>query len=525
MIITVLFKLVYKKIQGRYKFIISVRKARKTLRNIASFLNSKRVHVLYVELPNASKIKNLSDFEKERIDNWSFDFNNYKQELPKLQMLYGKDVTEEYINSIFDGGVVVKGERRRILLDFKSDHQHIINGRRLTVDQPAKYHNSIFTHGACTWRGTGVEDQETIASFLQSKLNLLMPNNYRVVNSAIGRGSSIHDDYEIIKEQEYNEGDIVVIGSHGSAMASIKPSFYKMIGIEYIETSSLFDRPHAIGEWFNDDTLHTNKRGNKIIADKIYTTLNHLCWLSQKDVSVISKRKLPMPPSTETITKGEKIYGDNPDLIKYIESIKPYIKGDSKSKNGSIVMNCNPFTLGHRYLIEYAAYRVDYLYIFVVEENKSFFPFEDRFKLVQQGTADLSNVVVLPSGNFIISAVTFPGYFYKENLKETKIDCSNDLNVFAQYIAPALNIKVRFAGEEPLDPITKQYNEGMAEILPYHGIEFCEIPRKQDDEGVGVISASRVRNLLKEKDFNSLKKLVPLTTYNYLLTFEYDSNK
>ena len=145
--------------------------------------------------------------------------------------------------------------------------------------------------------------------------------------------------------------------------------------------------------------------------------------------------------------------------------------------------------------------------------------------MIQKGTADLPNVVVLPSGNFIISAVTFPGYFYKDNLKETKIDCSNDLNVFAQYIAPALNIKVRFAGEEPLDPVTKQYNEGMAEILPQHGMEFCEIPRKQDDEGVGVISASRVRKLLKEKNFEGLKKLVPQTTLDYLLTFEYDTNK
>lgn len=52
---------------------------------------------------------------------------------------------------------------------------------------------------------------------------------------------------------------------------------------------------------------------------------------------------------------------------------------------GSIVMNCNPFTLGHRYLIEYASKYVDYLYIFVVEEDKSFFPFSDRIDLIKKG--------------------------------------------------------------------------------------------------------------------------------------------
>ena len=320
------------------------------------------------------------------------------------------------------------------------------------------------------------------------------------------------DDFQCVKEQRYVPGDIVIVGSHG-AINYVPKEFYEKNNIPFIETSSLFDRPHQIGEWFNDDTLHTNFRGNRIIANHIYTNLELLNWLS-----ACSKPKSEHGrPNKDLLTKGEKIYGDNPDLIQYIESLKPHKKGDDSSNNGSIVMNCNPFTLGHRYLIEYAASRVDYLYIFVVEENKSFFPFEDRFKLVQQGTADLPNVVVLPSGNFIISAVTFPGYFYKDDLKETKIDCSNDLNVFAQYIAPALNIKVRFAGEEPLDPVTKQYNEGMYEILPQYGMQFCEIPRKQDEEGVGVISASRVRKLLKEGDFDGLKKLVPQTTFDYLV--------
>ncbi|MBQ9442198.1 MAG: [Selenomonadaceae bacterium] len=79
-------------------------------------------------------------------------------------------------------------------------------------------------------------------------------------------------------------------------------------------------------------------------------------------------------------------------------------------------MNCNPFTLGHEYLIEYASKKVKKLYIFVVEEDKSEFKFADRFELVKRGVKKFSNVEVLPSGKFIISQQTFSGYFNKENL-------------------------------------------------------------------------------------------------------------
>lgn len=183
-------------------------------------------------------------------------------------------------------------------------------------------------------------------------------------------------------------------------------------------------------------------------------------------------------------------------------------------KIGSIVMNCNPFTLGHQYLIGYAAERVDYLYVFVVEEDKSYFKFEDRIELVKAGTAHLRNVKVLPSGQFIISSTTFSEYFDKANLKGTTIDTSLDVETFGSQIAPCLNISVRFVGEEPLDPITAQYNQSMKDILPKYGIEVCEIPRKEDE--VGVISASRVRKCLEENKWDEIKKLVPETTYLFL---------
>lgn len=181
-------------------------------------------------------------------------------------------------------------------------------------------------------------------------------------------------------------------------------------------------------------------------------------------------------------------------------------------------MNCNPFTLGHQYLIETAAVLVQHLYIFVVEEDKSIFPFEDRIELVCKGTAHIKNVTVLPSGRYIISSLTFSDYFNKSVMQDVVIDTSMDVELFATRIAPVLNIKVRFAGEEPLDRITRQYNETMGTILPKYGIRFIEIPRKIF--GDGVISASRVRKLLECDQFEEIKSIVPSSTYNYLLNRE-----
>lgn len=491
------------------------RRREKELLQIKKYLDDRGVKLLYVNLPSASKIK-MSDFEIDRQNNWTFNFNHADTEMDKLRLIYGDDVTPEYILSVFDGGIVVQGERRKVLLDFISENQHIINGRRITIGQPSEYHNTIYTHGACTWRGVGVEDSQTIASYLQKQINEKYPNSYKVVNSAIGRGSSLADDFQHIKEQKYRPGDIVILGSFG-VIQTISPKFYKKHHINQIGTSHLFDRPHNIGEWFLDSVLHTNSRGNRVIASRLYQELDTLQWLSSATLSAQEKENKNTNDNIEELTHGQKVYGDNPELQKFVKKLEPYKRGDNNSLNGSIVMNCNPFTLGHRYLIEYAAAKVDYLYIFVVEENRSYFDFKDRFELVKKGTADLNNVIVLPSGNFIISATTFPGYFYKSSLKEAKIDCSSDINVFAEYIAPALNIKVRFAGQEPLDPVTNQYNDGMAEILPSHGIKFDVIPRKKDDEGLGVISASRVRKCLEEGNLEEIRQIVPQTTFDYLV--------
>ena len=188
----------------------------------------------------------------------------------------------------------------------------------------------------------------------------------------------------------------------------------------------------------------------------------------------------------------------------------------SNRKNvGAIVMNCNPFTLGHRYLVEKALESVEALYLFVVEEDLSQFSFADRLMLVREGVREFGDrVKVVPSGKFIISSFSFAGYFTKA-VEITPPDSTTDVLIFASMIAPALNIRTRFVGEEPTCMVTRSYNERMLLLLPDMGCAVKVIPRKEISGTA--ISASRVRAALKANDMQSIKALVPNTTYDYLV--------
>lgn len=198
-----------------------------------------------------------------------------------------------------------------------------------------------------------------------------------------------------------------------------------------------------------------------------------------------------------------------------IEEYKEELRAMKKSggKAGAIVMNCNPFTKGHKYLVEQAASKVDTLYLIVVEEEKSLFSFADRFAMAKAGTEHLKNVVLLSGGRYAVSALTFPSYFTgKADL--AKAHSAMDAEIFAQQIAPTLGVSIRFVGTEPFSEVTAVYNEALKERLPKYGIEVTEIERLTD--GTAAISASRVREYYGAGDMEGMAALVPVTTLNYI---------
>lgn len=185
--------------------------------------------------------------------------------------------------------------------------------------------------------------------------------------------------------------------------------------------------------------------------------------------------------------------------------------------SGAIVMNANPFTLGHQYLVETAAGRCDTLHLFLLSEDASLVPFGVRKQLVQAGTAHLKNVVLHDSGPYIISNATFPSYFLKDDSAVIQEHAKLDLAIFVR-IARALGVTVRFVGEEPTSQVTGLYNEIMAAQLPENGIDCVILPRK---EALGkAISASTVRAALQAGDWQTLSQLVPQTTLDYFRSSE-----
>lgn len=182
---------------------------------------------------------------------------------------------------------------------------------------------------------------------------------------------------------------------------------------------------------------------------------------------------------------------------------------------GACVMNCNPFTLGHRYLIESAAKEVEFLYVFILSEDKGRFSADDRIKMARLGTADIPNVRVLPTGDYLISSKTFPTYFLKDREAAPKAQCELDIEIFAKYFAPKFNISRRFVGSEPLSPLTNMYNEALLENLPKKNIEVTVIDRLQKDGEI--ISASAFRKYLENGELEKARSLVPETTFGYIL--------
>ncbi len=191
----------------------------------------------------------------------------------------------------------------------------------------------------------------------------------------------------------------------------------------------------------------------------------------------------------------------------------------SGEKVGSIVMNANPFTYGHRYLVEQAAAQCDAVHLFVVKEDRSFFNYQDRLNMIKAGLADLPNVVIHEGSDYIISRATFPSYFLKDTGVINYCHTAVDLQIFRAYIAPALGITHRFVGTEPICEVTRFYNQQMHQWLAtptveHDKISLVELPRIERINRP--VSASLVRNLLFEEQWESIQQLVPSTTFDYL---------
>jgi [citrate (pro-3S)-lyase] ligase len=197
----------------------------------------------------------------------------------------------------------------------------------------------------------------------------------------------------------------------------------------------------------------------------------------------------------------------------YCREISQIVEALPIGRRAALVVNCNPFTRGHQAIIQKAAAENDAVIVLVVEEDKSVFPFTVRLELVRQGLRHCRNVMVVPGGKYAVSAATFPAYFTRGQAAveaQTRLDAT----IFAEHIAPSLSVTKRYVGEEPHSEITRAYNQALRQILPCFGVELVVVPRFKT--GGEVISASAVREAIRQDEWERVYRLVPDTTFRFL---------
>ena len=390
---------------------------------------------------------------------------------------------------------------------------NVVGGHRVTVGQPGTFGRTIHVYGRCGAFGYAVEDADTLPSQLQRALSERGFADVRVVNHGLWGGDDDCVDRNFLHEVSgFKAGDVVLFyRKHLDPRLMAKWADY---GVRYLDiTRRWHEAPEA--KWcFYDRPGHMNAVGYGLVAGILADEFaaKHFSGLPV-DAGRLEDLSAPWLARYLKANAGGAF---DAEVGRYVTSVlsglPPMRDGDVA---GAIVMNCNPFTFGHRRLVERAAAEVDRLYILVVEEDRSVFPFAERLEMVKAGTSDIPNVVVAPSGRFVISSLTFPEYFMKDYVKKRDFDVSADVRTFCEKIAPPLGIKVRFVGEEPFDPVTATYNRCMAEMLPRYGIGFREVPRFALADG-HAISATEVRRLMAGGDWVSLRDYVPETTLGIL---------
>lgn len=450
----------------------------------------------FVRIPSLDDIKKrrgLTENEEYRILNGisgnSSPVGLDSRASAQLELVYG-GMYDEFIKGTFGSLDTVIGIGNiPFLEEIHKEGVNVFDGCRMTTDAPDEYDNKAFILGPCTIGGPFLTDDDTIPSNIQRMFNSRSGGGTLVRN--LGSCGFFRGYREKLVSLSIDNRDIIIVVDYvdpGTDTSSIDDISLELLDYYGQETEVFFDTPG-----------HINAKGAKGIAKYIY---EHIA----DKINDVQKRDRVVIQRPSLILSDE----DKRNIESWISKQSAVAEGVT----GSIIMNANPFTLGHRYLVERAAAECDRVYVFVVEEDRSYFSYADRFNMVRAGCADLENVVVTGSGTYILSYDTMPEYFEKEKIQERDVSACNDLTLFGVVIAPALGISRRYIGEEPNDNITRQYNASMHRILGDFGIEVIEIPRKK--HGNREISASTVRELIIKENRNALRDIVPDTTYDYI---------
>lgn len=459
-----------------------------------NFLNNYPNNFVFVKTSlDLSNYYNLSHEAKERCKKpfkRPYRYKDYlKSEDPIIKALvkkfYGDFYDEVLIEDVCYPAqlMIVNGLLKQS--DMNNPNFHIINGKRITQGENTNGNVDINFYGTCLVYGQMVSDQDTIPSCFYNILE--NKNQYNVHNLGLPTNSLA----EIIR----------TINKNGIKSNSINLIFYLDSEEEILNKLNVQNQIEMTDVINNaldsntviDNILHCNQSVNSEISKYLY-----------KQIKKIMVEMLNEPADKIRTHTSKDLYSNN----KYVENNVKMLKEFKRDgNNGAIVLHGNPFTKGHYELAKYASNLVDTLYIFVLQEDRGVIKFEDRYIMARESCAELDNVIVLPSGEFLGSKMLFSEYGNKNIDESQKIDSLDDTEFFCQVVAKILNIKKRFVGEEEYDLVTNHLNQELKKVLPQYGLECIEVPRFRIDGRR--ISAHTVRKLIEQEKLDELSIYLP----------------
>ena len=403
----------------------------------------------------------------------------HPEEAPQF---YGELYSEEYARKVGQHMFLMEKQNSFTRLkDCDEPYFHIADGERRTTGQPENAASSVFFFGPCLMVGPYVEDGHTIESFLQEILNK-EGYRYRVVNC--GCWESPYSELLRIESTPMEKGDVAVVFYQGR-------SFPDSDSLSLMQVAEENEVP---GEWMLDAPIHCNDRVHRLYARAIFDRLKDRVLKRNSEESTGSRPRARMLfPSRKAV---DRLY-----LDRYFWNLPPA----AGSRVSNIGIHGNPFTEGHLRLAKAALERSDRLIVLVLEEEKGLFSFAERFAMACASLKELGDVVVVPSGPFHGTKLTFPEYFTRTEI-DFEENLENEFRIFGTLIAPALGITLRVLGEEKPGTMMSRFNGIVSSVLADCGIETVVIPRKEVDGAP--VSASAVRRLGASEQ-ERLARLVP----------------
>lgn len=471
------------------------------------FSENKKIQSYFFLFPDVDTFVHLNQQEKYRI---AFD-KHYRYYYDRLNDPEILDLTKRVFGELYSDEFI---ESRNHLsgLEFKNGICHLqdsnnvycraSNGTRYTTDKSSYYRNCICTFGACFVYGATVDDEHTLASYMQRRINKAC-KDYEVNNYG-ARNLSVYEGLRIAHSLHLNKDDKLVFVLTKHDYEAIKDAGYEIINLK-----ELFDKEKDMHDYFLDEPMHCNHICTEKVADFIFDKINPdlLLKVNANSSKPVQRENLYVKQMDEN---KEKIG----NYIKYLRQFKV-----DKKDCAIVLMHANPFTLGHYKLVEYATKRHEYVYVMVAVESNIFSP-DDVYNMVNEPCKDFDNVTVIRARKDIMNPQLFlPGYFERDDNPNASGNTAGFVDFIGTIVKPALDVHVRYMGSEPVDVITQNMNREMIELLPKYGMTAVEIPRFETENKIPY-SAKTVRNALKRKDWETVQQMVHPAAQKILKKYE-----